>query len=317
MSNDGQPSTTLGEELKRRREQAGIDLGDIAQATCIGVRFLRAIEDNDFKALPGGLFTRSFIRSYARYVGMDENAAIRLYFQQTGEGETPEYDLTGETVRAKARSSMWTNVAIVLAVLLVLILGGIAGMHHWKRPPSTSTVKPVPARVDNSTGLSTKTTSPPATPAVESPATSSESGPQDNLINSEPSAEAASDTTQQPSETAKFSETNQTRPVPTEPGTSPSQMPPLSRPTRLSLSIRATDECWISIQSDAGALQEITLRAGQSRVFEAKERLVLTVGNLSHASITINGQAVQLPHTGQVVKGIEITPQNLSQFIKQ
>ena len=75
-------------------------------------------------------------------------------------------------------------------------------------------------------------------------------------------------------------------------------------------------ECWISVKPDAGAPQETTLGAGQSRVFDAQERLVLTVGNLSQVSITINGQAVQFPHTGQVVKAIEITPQNLSQFIK-
>ena len=73
---------TLGEELKRRREERQITLTDISEATRIGTRFLKAIETDSYSVLPGGIFTRSFIRAYAKQVGMDEDEAIALYQQQ-------------------------------------------------------------------------------------------------------------------------------------------------------------------------------------------------------------------------------------------
>lgn len=77
---------TLGEELKRRREERQIALNDISEATRIGTRFLKAIEADNYGVLPGGIFTRSFIRSFAKQVGMDEDEAIALYQQQTAGG---------------------------------------------------------------------------------------------------------------------------------------------------------------------------------------------------------------------------------------
>src|ERR1044071_9815836 len=73
---------TLGEELKRRREEREITLTDISEATRIGTRFLKAIEMDNYGVLPGGIFTRSFIRAYAKQVGMDETEATGLFQQQ-------------------------------------------------------------------------------------------------------------------------------------------------------------------------------------------------------------------------------------------
>lgn len=80
---------TLGEELRHRREQRGISLAEISEATRIGTRFLKAIETDNFSILPGGIFTRSFIRAYAKHVGMNEDEAISLYLQQIA-GPSPE-----------------------------------------------------------------------------------------------------------------------------------------------------------------------------------------------------------------------------------
>jgi cytoskeleton protein RodZ len=73
---------TLGEELRHRREERGVSLAEISEATRIGTRFLKAIETDNFSILPGGIFTRSFIRAYAKHVGMNEDEAIKLYLQQ-------------------------------------------------------------------------------------------------------------------------------------------------------------------------------------------------------------------------------------------
>ena len=73
---------TLGEELKRRREERDISLNEISESTKIGIRFLKAIDSDNYSILPGGIFTRSFIRTYAKQVGMNEDEAMGLYNEQ-------------------------------------------------------------------------------------------------------------------------------------------------------------------------------------------------------------------------------------------
>src|SRR5262249_50572726 len=91
---------TLGEELRQRREQRAITLAEISEATRIGTRFLKAIETDNFSILPGGIFTRSFIRAYAKHVGMNEDEAIGLYLQQVA-GTGAEHQESGEPNSAK------------------------------------------------------------------------------------------------------------------------------------------------------------------------------------------------------------------------
>ena len=64
--------SAFGENLRREREMRGVSLEEISSATKISLRFLDAIEREDFAKLPGGIFSRSFVRSYARYLGLDE-----------------------------------------------------------------------------------------------------------------------------------------------------------------------------------------------------------------------------------------------------
>src|SRR5438552_848763 len=67
------------------REQRGISLDDVALSTKIGARFLRAMEEEKFDQLPGGIFNRGFVRAYARRVGIDEEQAVADYLEATGE----------------------------------------------------------------------------------------------------------------------------------------------------------------------------------------------------------------------------------------
>src|SRR5262245_51382298 len=76
---------SLGQELKRAREERGVALTDIASATHIGVRFLQAIENDSYDVLPGGVFNRAFVRKFAKQVGFDEEQAVRLYEEQLEE----------------------------------------------------------------------------------------------------------------------------------------------------------------------------------------------------------------------------------------
>jgi cytoskeleton protein RodZ len=73
----------LGTDLRTAREHAGLSLPDLATRTRIPQRTLRAIEENDFNNIPPGLFARSFIRTYAREVGVDPDEAVAQYRSMT------------------------------------------------------------------------------------------------------------------------------------------------------------------------------------------------------------------------------------------
>lgn len=70
---------SFGEELRREREIRGISLKEIADATKISRRFLEAIERNDHHTLPAPVFTRGFVREYARYVGLNAEDLVNRY----------------------------------------------------------------------------------------------------------------------------------------------------------------------------------------------------------------------------------------------
>ena len=70
---------SFGENLRREREMRGVSLEEISSATKISLRFLHALEEEDFAKLPGGIFTRGFIRAYAKYLGLDEDRVLAEY----------------------------------------------------------------------------------------------------------------------------------------------------------------------------------------------------------------------------------------------
>ena len=75
---------SFGAQLKQERERKGVTLEDISLTTKIGTRMLRALEEEHFDQLPGGIFNKGFIRAYARCLGMDEEQAVADYLVATG-----------------------------------------------------------------------------------------------------------------------------------------------------------------------------------------------------------------------------------------
>jgi helix-turn-helix protein len=73
---------SFGESLKRERELREISLRQISEATKINLRYLEALEENRFDALPGGLFNKGFIRAYCTYIGIDSEAMVNSYLQE-------------------------------------------------------------------------------------------------------------------------------------------------------------------------------------------------------------------------------------------
>jgi cytoskeletal protein RodZ len=68
--------------MRQAREQRGVSLRQIAEATKIGVSALEALERNDISRLPGGIFSRGFVRSYAAEIGVDPEQTVREFLAQ-------------------------------------------------------------------------------------------------------------------------------------------------------------------------------------------------------------------------------------------
>jgi cytoskeletal protein RodZ len=79
--------TVLG--LTTIRRNRGVSLEQIADATKISIRSLQAIEQGDFRKLPGGIYNTSYIKQYARAIDYDECALLAFYHREMARGVTP------------------------------------------------------------------------------------------------------------------------------------------------------------------------------------------------------------------------------------
>jgi cytoskeleton protein RodZ len=119
----------FGERLKRERELREVTLQEITSATRIGTRFLEALENEDWGKLPGGVFNRGFVRSVAKYLGLDEEGLLAEYDMAHGTKVPAAEQRPEERIPSPPK---WVPAAIVLGVV-VLLAGLIAGgIYAWR-----------------------------------------------------------------------------------------------------------------------------------------------------------------------------------------
>ena len=93
----------IGADLRNARQARRLSIEQIARVTKISPSVLRAIDRNDFDSVPGGLFTRGFLRAYAREVGLDPEEIVQLY---RTEFEQPEIAVPTEDADADASDEL-------------------------------------------------------------------------------------------------------------------------------------------------------------------------------------------------------------------
>ena len=139
-------AASIGEKLRLEREAHGIALRDISEQTRISMRYLEAIETDDYRRLPGGIFNRSFIRAYAKFIGFNEQEAIEEYTRTLREHGEPEEDDSPKpfttlfyTDDGGSRSPLMT-LLLAIIILAVLSLGVWVGLYFYNRrlAPRTS-----------------------------------------------------------------------------------------------------------------------------------------------------------------------------------
>ncbi len=131
---------SIGEKLRLARETRGITLREISEQTRISMRYLEAIEGDDYKHLPGGIFNRSFIRAYAKFIGYDEDEAIEDYartLRERGEAieETPTKHramVYTDDAAMRTRSPLFT-LLLAIIILAALSLAVWAGLYFYQR----------------------------------------------------------------------------------------------------------------------------------------------------------------------------------------
>ena len=132
---------SIGEKLRLAREARGIALREISEQTRISMRYLEAIESDDYKRLPGGIFNRSFIRAYAKFIGYDEHEAIEDYTRTLRERGEPD----DEDTRKPLHSLVYTDdaahqkrspvVTLLLAIVILALLSAAVyfGLRFYNR----------------------------------------------------------------------------------------------------------------------------------------------------------------------------------------
>lgn len=165
----------FGTQLKQARENRGISLRQIATSTKISVVALEALERGDFSRLPGGIFSRAFVRSYAAEVGLNPDEVVAQFLVELGaalpaEDDTPRPDVTDDD-RAFLERQRKAGMAlrIGLAVLALLIIAMVVAWQMTRgagsgRAPATD-ASPAPGAAPPA---AVRTGTPPATdPARE------------------------------------------------------------------------------------------------------------------------------------------------------
>ena len=290
---------SFGERLRREREMRGVALEDIANATKIGTRLLRALEEEHFELLPGGIFNKGFVRAYAKYLGLNEEEAVADYLEAAGE-KAPDPRVIAEQSSSRidrsggnARPTGQTGFPVIpVLILLLVIAAGAGGWHIYQerirdREAKRQAIKP-----------NAVTTQVAAIPEAVNPVAATTLTP----------LEASATKTEVPGGTAPANPNNGMR---TSPTTSPSldiakTMPGIASPASpagsgtsastqsFEVTVRAKDSAWVSIKSDGRFSVRGIIRPPDVKTVHASDQVVVWTGNAGAVEVSFNGQPVPL-----------------------
>jgi cytoskeleton protein RodZ len=259
----------FGEKLRREREKKKISLDDIASVTKIGTRSLKALEDENFSILPGGIFNKSFVRAYARFLGMNEEAAVADYLAAFNEQPVSVETIAAQSAMAKAsrlaaeqasespnRSGMYRAVGfLVLAVAI-----GFSGYQAVRRGYFKALKRPSLHRQMKEQAQNQAASS--ASPTTVTIEQHPESAP--------PPAAAS------PSQ--------------------PAATPPVAvqTPAEFTVSIKTSEESWLSVTADGRRAFQRLFAANEEQTVTAKSKIEIKIGNPNGTEISLNGKPLSL-----------------------
>jgi cytoskeleton protein RodZ len=295
---------SFGDRLKKEREQRGITLDDISLNTKIGTRLLRALEEEKFDQLPGGIFNKGFVRAYARHVGIDEDQAVADYMSTVDANQNQtvaEEPAHSEPTERKPEPPQGSHIHVVrearqrdseagipwglLAILLLLIALAFASWsyyHREQRVDRNRTPEPAPM------GDTTAPGSPGGTPA------SLEVASQKSQTN--PAVNAGNSVAVRPIQAGGAGLPSAAQTVQRAAALSPTSIGASGAFTVLLKANTESEECWVSIIVDGGPAEEATMAVPYEKRIQAKSEVVVKAGNVGALDFFFNGK--KLPPQG-------------------
>lgn len=168
----------FGGTLKSARERKGISLRSIANATKISMGALESLERNEFSRLPGGIFSRSFVRAYAEEVGLDPDETVADFLKETGETFQPPAQIADEDTPVMPAHTdpgleMQPSLAPRLVKIAFIAIPLVAAIVYFAMKEAATGPAAPPATVTAEQASAPQ----PAAPAAGAPAPPAASGP--------------------------------------------------------------------------------------------------------------------------------------------
>ncbi|MEO8073918.1 MAG: helix-turn-helix domain-containing protein [Acidobacteriota bacterium] len=161
-------SQTLGEKLRQAREARDITISEVAEQTRISPLYIESIENDDYRILPGGIFNKGFVKSFAKYVGVDEQEALqdysRLISEQQGSQEEDPKTYRPEVLTDDRVSSSSIPTIIVAVVILGLMTWGILALVRYIQENPIQTTANDSNNTNNSANVNANSNTAGATP---------------------------------------------------------------------------------------------------------------------------------------------------------
>lgn len=307
---------SFGATLKREREARGISLQQISANTKIGVRLLKAIEEEQLEQLPGGIFDKSFLRQYARYLGLDEDQILSEYLQAIGAVPEPPAAPPPQEMNASLSSdSVSRGGGYVRLILTAVLVGMVVAAVFYAVRQFTLRRAAGSAAVQSESAVVSKEPPPPVTsPPINSADTTA--APSDSQMPAAALPSTPGGASGLPAIPSAAPSGGIEKPLPPAPATSspiqkaapPATPPATEKPSAgaatsdtaaaaLVLQIEARKDCWVSISADGQKQWQGTLLAERSRRAQARDFFQLTIGDAGAVTLTLNGKP--LPPVGR------------------
>jgi len=337
----GQPAAlsrsdeTLGSFLKRHRLSQGKDLEEIAKKTRIHASSLRAIEEDNPKALPAEVFTRGFVKNYAQYLGLDPNEALAWYIEQNnGDARPTEKINVQEVLAGEALAEVQTFpsgrfIAFFIVAAVFFLIGYLIldFLNSSVPPPEISKKEVIPhAQVEPPPPVAAPVTAEPGTePGVAGdvapePASAETQGAVQEPVLSQPvaSPEKAGQAVAPPKvdgaqglEVKKKTDEGKpvifpqavkekpvaAPPVPPAPVAAPIPSTVKAPGMNYVLEAKFTMPTWLSVQVDKEKKKSAIYQPGDYMVWQAEKKISLFIGNAGGIILTLNGK--QVPPLGK------------------
>ena len=298
MADDRQ--VDFGTFLRLAREQRGVSLQQLAVTTKISARVLEALERNDPGKLPGGIFSRAFVRAYAREVGLDADAAVANFVSafpsESGADEMPAATSAVEVESFEQRRRVLRVAVRLLGAVLILAIAALFYSSRFR--PGFLTTAPTLATPP----AAGATAQAPAPPQGQPPAPEHASSIVPGAAQPDPIREA--DVSRSPAPTEPAAPTGVPPAPSSEPGATPGPLTGAAAPRQAPLLVvlTLTESCWLSVSVDGARTASRTAGAGERLEFAVQRSITLRAGNAGALSVTLNGKPARaLGAAGEVV----------------